>query len=61
MVTDGDELRRHVARYKLRVGRRIKSATLIADARDSRLDALSSAGALDGLVAVALGQQPPVC
>jgi cation diffusion facilitator family transporter len=45
-----------VARYKLVVGRRISSATLIADARHSWLDALSSAGALAGLVAVALGQ-----
>ena len=45
-----------VARYKLAVGKRINSATLIADARHSRLDALSSAGALAGLVAVALGQ-----
>jgi hypothetical protein len=45
-----------VARYKMRVGRRINSATLIADARHSRLDALSSAGALAGLIAVALGQ-----
>jgi cation diffusion facilitator family transporter len=44
-----------VARYKLVVGRRINSATLIADARHSWLDALSSAGALVGLVAVALG------
>jgi cation diffusion facilitator family transporter len=44
-----------VARYKLVVGRRISSATLIADARHSWLDALSSAGALAGLVAVALG------
>jgi cation diffusion facilitator family transporter len=44
-----------VARYKLRVGRRINSATLIADARHSWLDALSSAGALAGLVAVAFG------
>lgn len=44
-----------VARYKLRVGRRINSATLIADARHSWLDALSSAGALVGLVAVAFG------
>jgi cation diffusion facilitator family transporter len=44
-----------VARYKLVVGRRINSATLIADARHSWLDALSSAGALAGLVAVALG------
>lgn len=45
-----------VARYKLIVGKRINSATLIADARHSWLDALSSAGALAGLVAVALGQ-----
>jgi cation diffusion facilitator family transporter len=44
-----------VARYKLMVGKRINSATLIADARHSWLDALSSAGALVGLVAVALG------
>ncbi len=45
-----------VARYKLTVGRRIRSATLIADARHSWLDALSSAGALAGLLAVAAGQ-----
>jgi cation diffusion facilitator family transporter len=45
-----------VARYKLVVGRRIGSATLLADARHSWLDALSSAGALVGLIAVALGQ-----
>jgi cation diffusion facilitator family transporter len=45
-----------VARYKLVVGRRIHSATLVADARHSWLDALSSAGALAGLIAVALGQ-----
>jgi cation diffusion facilitator family transporter len=44
-----------VARYKLVVGRRIGSATLMADARHSWLDALSSAGALAGLIAVALG------
>jgi cation diffusion facilitator family transporter len=44
-----------VARYKLRVGRRINSATLVADARHSWLDALSSAGALVGLVAVLAG------
>ncbi|WP_239337270.1 cation diffusion facilitator family transporter [Frankia sp. CiP3] len=44
-----------VARYKLRVGRRIQSATLIGDAKHSWLDALSSAGALAGLVAVAAG------
>ena len=35
-----------VARYKLRVGRRIQSATLINDAKHSWLDALSSATAL---------------
>ena len=46
-----------VARYKLRVGSRIGSATLIADAKHSWLDALSSAGALVGLIAVALGQR----
>jgi cation diffusion facilitator family transporter len=44
-----------VARYKRRVGVRILSATLVADARHSWLDALSSAGALLGLVGVALG------
>ena len=44
-----------VARYKLVTGRRIHSATLVADARHSWLDALSSAGALAGLIAVALG------
>jgi cation diffusion facilitator family transporter len=44
-----------VARYKLAVGKRIGSATLVADARHSWLDALSSAGALVRLVAVTLG------
>jgi cation diffusion facilitator family transporter len=44
-----------VARYKLRVGRRIQSSTLVADAQHSWLDAISSAGALLGLVGVALG------
>ena len=44
-----------VARYKLIVGRRIQSATLVADARHSWLDALSSLGALVGLALVALG------
>jgi cation diffusion facilitator family transporter len=44
-----------VARYKLVIGRRINSATLMADAKHSWLDALSSAGALAGLVAVAFG------
>ncbi len=46
-----------VARYKLIVGRRIQSTTLIADARHSWLDALSSLGALIGLVLVAFGQR----
>jgi len=44
-----------VARYKMVTGRRIRSATLVADARHSWLDALSSVGALTGLVAVAAG------
>jgi len=46
-----------VACYKLVTGRRINPATLIADARHSWLDALSSAGAFVGLIAVALGQR----
>ena len=44
-----------VARYKARVGRRIQSATLLADARHSWLDAISSFGALVGLIGVAVG------
>ena len=44
-----------VARYKMRVGKRINSATLIADAKHSWLDALSSAGAMVGLIAVLAG------
>jgi cation diffusion facilitator family transporter len=44
-----------VARYKLVVGRKIQSATLIADAKHSWLDALSSAGAMLGLLGVAVG------
>ena len=44
-----------VARYKLTVGRRIQSATLIADARHSWLDAISSVGAFLGLLGVAAG------
>jgi cation diffusion facilitator family transporter len=44
-----------VARYKARVGKRIQSATLVADARHSWLDAISSVGALLGLVAVYFG------
>jgi cation diffusion facilitator family transporter len=44
-----------VAQIKSRIGRRINSATLIADAKHSWLDALSSAGALLGLVGVLAG------
>jgi cation diffusion facilitator family transporter len=44
-----------VARYKLVIGRRINSGTLIADAKHSWLDALSSAGALVGLLGVLAG------
>lgn len=46
-----------VAADKRRVGHRIGSATLLADAQHSWLDALSSAGALVGLVLVAFGQR----
>ena len=46
-----------VAWYKRRVGRRIGSLTLIADARHSWLDAISSFGALAGLALVAAGYQ----
>jgi cation diffusion facilitator family transporter len=44
-----------VARYKLVVGRRIQSATMTADAKHSWLDALSSAGAMLGLIGVGFG------
>ena len=44
-----------VARYKLRVGTRIQSNTLVADAKHSWLDAIASGGALLGLVGVAAG------
>jgi cation diffusion facilitator family transporter len=44
-----------VARYKLRVGRQIHSAALLADAKHSWLDALTSAGVVLGLVGVAAG------
>jgi cation diffusion facilitator family transporter len=46
-----------VARYKGAVGRRIHSATLLADAKHSWLDAISSFGALVGLVVVATGHR----
>ena len=44
-----------VARYKKRVGGRIQSTTLLADAKHSWLDAVASAGALLGLIGVAAG------
>ena len=44
-----------VSRYKRHIGERIHSSALIADARHSRLDALSSVGAMVGLFLVALG------
>jgi cation diffusion facilitator family transporter len=44
-----------VAFYKRRVGTRIHSTTLLADAKHSWLDAISSLGALIGLVAVWFG------
>jgi cation diffusion facilitator family transporter len=45
-----------VARYKAVVGKRIQSMTLQADAKHSWLDALSSLGALVGLIVVATGR-----
>jgi cation diffusion facilitator family transporter len=44
-----------VGAYKLRVGRHIRSAALVADAKHSWLDALTSVGVLLGLVGVAAG------
>lgn len=44
-----------VARYKMKIGRRIQSAALTSDARHSWLDAVSSLGALVELIAVAAG------
>lgn len=44
-----------VARYKKRIGLQINSNTMIADAKHSWLDALSSAGALVGLLGVLAG------
>jgi cation diffusion facilitator family transporter len=56
-ATVGIVANRVVANYKARVGTQIQSATLLTDARHSWLDALSSLGALIGLIAVALGAQ----
>jgi cation diffusion facilitator family transporter len=44
-----------VAQYKVRVGRRIRSVALEADGIHSRIDGFVSAGALVGLIGVALG------
>ncbi len=44
-----------VGRYKMTIGRRINSLALVADARHSWLDTLSSLAALVGLVAAGLG------
>jgi len=46
-----------VAWYKARVGKRIQSTTLQVDAKHSSLDALSSLGALIGLILVATGHR----
>jgi len=44
-----------VSRFKRHIGEKIHSSALIADARHSRLDALSSVGAMVGLFLVAFG------
>lgn len=44
-----------VARYKIRVGRKIRSAALVADGIHSRTDGLVSVGAVAGLTGVAMG------
>lgn len=48
----GNEL---VALYRIRVGRRIGSAALVADGHHARTDGLTSLGVLAGAVGVALG------
>ncbi|MGH9003967.1 MAG: cation diffusion facilitator family transporter, partial [Acidimicrobiia bacterium] len=44
-----------VARYRIRVGRRIGSAALVADGLHARSDSLSSLGVLGGVLGVAAG------
>lgn len=44
-----------VARYKIRVGRSIDSASLVADGQHARTDGLVSAGAAAGIAGVAAG------
>ncbi|MHB8295757.1 MAG: cation diffusion facilitator family transporter [Acidimicrobiales bacterium] len=51
----GNEL---VAQYRLRVGRRIASAALVADGYHARADGLTSLGVVAGATGVALGWQP---
>lgn len=48
----GNEL---VALYRIRVGRRIGSAALVADGQHARTDGLTSLGVLAGAIGVALG------
>jgi len=48
----GNEL---VALYRIRVGRRIGSAALVADGRHARADSMTSLGVLAGAIGVALG------
>lgn len=50
----GNEL---VARYKIRVGNEIGSASLVADGQHSRVDGLTSLAAFLGLLGVYLGRQ----
>jgi cation diffusion facilitator family transporter len=50
----GNEL---VARYRIRVGRQIGSAALVADGLHARTDGLSSLGVLAGAIGVAAGLQ----
>ncbi|HET9657662.1 MAG TPA: cation diffusion facilitator family transporter [Kineosporiaceae bacterium] len=51
----GNEL---VAGYRIRVGRRIGSAALVADGYHARADGLTSLGVVVGAAGVALGWQP---
>ncbi|MFN2582145.1 MAG: cation diffusion facilitator family transporter [Candidatus Dormibacteria bacterium] len=48
----GNEL---AAQYKIRAGQRLRSASLIADGRHSRVDGLASLGAVAGVGGAALG------
>ena len=48
----GNEL---VAQYRIRIGRRIGSAALVADGQHARTDGLTSLGVLAGAIGVAIG------